>query len=508
LDQLGKYQLIRKIATGGMAEVFLAKAAGPTGFQKKLVVKRILPHHSEDPSFIEMFLSEAKLAAELNHPNIVQIFDFGEVGGQYYIAMEYIDGPNLRVLAQRARSVGEPIPFATCAKIISHACEGLAFAHDFKDPETRSALNLVHRDISPDNILLSKVGAVKVVDFGIAKVSTQTHRTKSGVIKGKMAYMPPEQLGRQDMDRRVDVFALGMVLYELLTGQLPFDATSEVSIIQAIMSEEPFAPVSSLRPDVPPELERIALTCLEKDRERRFADCRQLQAALDGYVQSTGETIYPQHLSSLVTRLELEGTDSGPMVLPTPLPSGGGLEATVQKDAAAPSRPHPSSVKLSSASQKKGPHRWLLAAIAVAAMVASYLLLAHFQPQKTTSPIAEALPPIPAARAMETQPAPEPTPPPPAPPEPEREPEPPAPKPAAAAKPKPARKGTLELRIRPFAEVYLNGELLGQTPLRAVSVAAGTHSVRMVNAELGMDVTKEVTVSPNEAKVFKYNLKQ
>src|SRR5690242_18845995 len=152
-----------------MAEVFLAKAAGPMGFEKTLVVKRILPELAEEPAFIQMFLSEAKLAARLTHPNIVQIFDFGESEGAYFLAMEYIDGPSLRMLIKRAVVQELALPATVCARLISLACEGLAFAHDFADPDTGEPLSLIHRDISPDNILLSRQGAVKVVDFGIAK---------------------------------------------------------------------------------------------------------------------------------------------------------------------------------------------------------------------------------------------------------------------------------------------------------------------------------------------------
>jgi serine/threonine-protein kinase len=153
LTHVGKYQLVTKLATGGMAEVFLAKAAGPMGFEKTLVLKRILPHLAEDPRFVEMFLGEARLAAQLNHPNVVQIFDFGESEGVYYLAMEYIDGPNLRALAKRAQRAGVELPPALCAKVASAACDGLAFAHDFVDPNTGEPLHLIHRDISPDNIL-------------------------------------------------------------------------------------------------------------------------------------------------------------------------------------------------------------------------------------------------------------------------------------------------------------------------------------------------------------------
>ena len=257
---LGKYTLVRKLATGGMAEVVLARSDGPMGFQKKLVVKRILPHFGEDQNFINMFLSEARLAAELNHPNVVQIFDFGQTDGTYYIAMEFIDGPNLRALNKAARETVGPISLPLCARIIALAAEGLGYAHDLKN-QAGQPMNLVHRDISPDNVLVSRNGAVKVVDFGIAKASTQPHLTKSGVIKGKLAYMPPEQLAREPLDRRADVFALGVVLYELVCGAMPFDATSEVSIIQAIMGNEPLVRASNKRNDLPPALDTIISKC-------------------------------------------------------------------------------------------------------------------------------------------------------------------------------------------------------------------------------------------------------
>jgi serine/threonine protein kinase len=262
-----------------MAEVFLAKAEGLMGFEKTLVLKRILPHLAEDPGFVEMFLSEARLAARLNHPHIVQIFDFGEAHGQYFLAMEYIDGPNLRVLIQRASERGMALPPAVCARLVAHACEGLAFAHDFADPETGQPLELIHRDISPDNILLSRQGTVKVVDFGIAKAAGQSHRTQTGVIKGKLAYMPPEQVRASPLDRRVDVYALGVVLYELLTGSKPFDAPTDASMMQAILFE-PLVPAGERRSDLPQATEQILERALAKERENRYPDCATFQADL------------------------------------------------------------------------------------------------------------------------------------------------------------------------------------------------------------------------------------
>ncbi|HEX5754055.1 MAG TPA: protein kinase [Archangium sp.] len=299
---LGKYQLVSKLATGGMAEVYLARADGPMGFTKALVVKRILPHLAEDPQFVEMFIAEARLAAQLNHPNIVQIFDFGEADGTWFLAMEYIDGLNLRVLAKRARAVEVPLPPACCARIIASACEGLAFAHDSRDPELGVPLGLIHRDISPDNILLSHQGAVKVVDFGIAKAADQGHRTQTGVIKGKLAYMPPEQLRGAALDRRVDVYALGIVLYELLTGHKPFDATTEASMVQAIL-HEPFIPAEKRQPDLPVALRNILERALAKDRDQRYPDCHVFQADLERFMVSTGEPVGTWHLAQLMKRV-------------------------------------------------------------------------------------------------------------------------------------------------------------------------------------------------------------
>jgi serine/threonine-protein kinase len=300
--ELGKYELVSRLALGGMAEVFLAKAAGPMGFEKTLVVKRILSHLAEDPTFVEMFLSEARLAAQLNHPNIVQIFDFGEADGEYFLAMEYIDGPNLRVLLKKARAVGQPLPPALCARIIACACEGLSFAHDFQDPTTGEPLGLIHRDISADNILVSRQGAVKVVDFGIAKATGQSQETQFGVIKGKVSYMSPEQIRARPLDRRADVYSLGVVFYELLTGRKPFDASTDASLMQAILSE-PVIPAVKHRPDISAPVQHILERALAKDRERRYPDCRAFQLELEEFILSTGRPVGAYELSRFITQL-------------------------------------------------------------------------------------------------------------------------------------------------------------------------------------------------------------
>ncbi|WP_075009043.1 serine/threonine protein kinase [Stigmatella aurantiaca] len=309
--KIGRYEIIRKLAMGGMAEVFLAKAAGPLGFEKTLVLKRILPHLADEPTFVEMFLAEAKLVAHLTHPNIVQIFDFGEADNAYFLAMEYIDGPNLRTLIKRAIALDHPLSPAICAKIVAAACEGLAYAHDFRDPVTQNPMGLIHRDISPDNIMLSRQGTVKVADFGIAKAAGYGPQTQEGVLKGKLAYMAPEQLKAAPLDRRADVYALGIVLYELLTRCKPFEATTDASLMRAILFEE-FVPAQERRPDLPEPLQRILARAVARERDQRYPDCFALQTDLERFVLATGEPLSSFSVSRLITQLGLEPQESAP----------------------------------------------------------------------------------------------------------------------------------------------------------------------------------------------------
>jgi serine/threonine protein kinase len=302
LEQMGKYQLVRRLATGGMAEVYLAKAAGPMGFEKELVVKRILPHLAEDPRFIEMFLAEAKLAARLNHGNVVQIFDFGEQDESYFIAMEYVEGLNLKTLSRRAFQQGTPIAYPLISRMVAMACEGLAYAHDLLDPLSGKPLGFIHRDISTDNILVSMTGSVKVVDFGIAKAANVDLQTQGGVIKGKLSYLPPEYLMGSPINSRADIYALGVVLYELIAGRKPFIAETEDQLVQLIIQAQP-ADIKALRGDVPPLLLQVLERALHKDRESRYANCRQMQADLERFLFQCGEPIGALQIADLVKRL-------------------------------------------------------------------------------------------------------------------------------------------------------------------------------------------------------------
>lgn len=286
-ERFGEYELIKKIATGGMAEIHLARIGGVEGFSRRVVVKRMLPQLAVRPDFVEMFLDEARLAANLAHPNIVQVFNLGQVDGTYFMAMELIDGPHLGALFAHSLRQRRPLPIELCVYTVARAADGLHYAHEQRDPSTGQALNIVHRDISPQNILVSRHGDVKVTDFGVAKAETQQSKTRTGIIKGKVSYMSPEQCLGEPVDRRTDVFALGVVLYELLTRRRLYREKSDLLIMQRITSEE-LKPPSSLNPAVDPELDRIATTALAKAREDRYATTADLSEALDVWLATQG----------------------------------------------------------------------------------------------------------------------------------------------------------------------------------------------------------------------------
>jgi len=284
-EQLGKYQLVKCIARGGMAEIFLARVQGPAGFEKGVVVKRVLPHLSESSEFVQMFLDEARLAARLSHPNIVQIFDFGESDGSYFLCMEHLAGEDLANVVRLAQQAGGTMPFPLAAMVVSAAADALHYAHTLTD-EGGQPLGIVHRDISPSNIFLTYTGAVKVLDFGIAKAQTKAVQTQAGVIKGKLMYMAPEQAKGKAVDGRSDVWALGAVLHEALTGQRLFARDTELAIYHAVL-HDPIPSPSEIEPQIPEELSAIVMRALERDLAQRFASAADLRRALDTYVTAT-----------------------------------------------------------------------------------------------------------------------------------------------------------------------------------------------------------------------------
>lgn len=271
-SQIGPYRLREKIAQGGMAELYIADYVRQDGFRRQVAIKRVLPHLSENDDFIKMFIREARLAALLQHPNIVQIFDFGKIQNTYVIAMEYIKGLNLGQIMAHLQA---PLPVDMAIFVIMKISLGLDYSHKRKDDETDQPLGIVHRDISPQNILISYQGEVKISDFGISKATTEPSLTQAGVIKGKLAYLSPEQaLGRQ-VDHQADIYSLGLVLYEILTGNRLYQFDSDIEAIRTI-PEMVIPPLCSVRPDLPQGLERIVMKCLEKDKTQRYIDAMAL----------------------------------------------------------------------------------------------------------------------------------------------------------------------------------------------------------------------------------------
>jgi serine/threonine-protein kinase len=309
VGSIGRYRIVKKLATGGMAEVYLAKVAGPGGFEKHVVVKQILPQLADSEMYVKMFLEEARLAAQLDHPNIVHVFDFGEVDGSYFLAMEYVEGANLRHVMRWAFRTGHPIPPTLSARIIALACEGLAYAHQFVPPGSDEITRLVHRDVSPENIMLSRTGAVKMLDFGVAKVTSEDNRSKVGSLKGKIAYMPPEQLRGGNIDHRVDIYALGIVLYQALCGKRPYGQATDVALIQAILNEEP-TPLLKHRLDLPDNLLDIVSKAMAKDRADRFQSCEALRDALDAYIAHEGQPANAGQIAQLVSAYQQGMSDA------------------------------------------------------------------------------------------------------------------------------------------------------------------------------------------------------
>jgi serine/threonine protein kinase len=279
-DSFGPYQLIDRVAVGGMAEVFKAKRAGVEGFEKIVALKRILPHLSENKEFLDMFVDEAKMVAGLTHPNIVQIFDLGRIESSYYIAMEYVHGRDLRTTIKRAHDKGLRMPLDLSLRVVSQVCSALEYAHRKKDPRGRP-MEIVHRDVSPQNILITFEGNVKLADFGIAKAATKASNTDRGALRGKLLYMSPEQAWGRSIDHRSDVFSLGIVLYEMVTEQKPFMASGSEMTILEMVRKCLVTPPRDINPRVPEALDRVIMKALARNPDERFQDAGQLQRGIE-----------------------------------------------------------------------------------------------------------------------------------------------------------------------------------------------------------------------------------
>ena len=301
--QFGKYRVFARLATGGMAEIFLAKQPGIGGFRKTVALKCILPHLAKEEQFVQMFLDEARIAACLEHPNIVRILEIGETGGVYFIAMEYIRGQSLREFRKRLYKQRPPVasPYAASAAVLAQSAAGLHYAHTAVDDDGYP-LRVIHRDISPTNLLISLNGVVKVVDFGVAKATTQQHHTSAGTIKGKYRYMSPEQIANKELDCRSDIFSLGIILYEMTTNVGLFGRRSEIEVIKAVSEAQVMAP-SKFDRAYPEELEAIVMKALAKDRELRYQTADELRQDLERFMHSSGEFFGNAQLAEVMQEL-------------------------------------------------------------------------------------------------------------------------------------------------------------------------------------------------------------
>ena len=270
--RIGPYLLREQIGLGGMAEVFLADYVREDGFRKTVAVKRVLSHLAQNQDFIKMFIREARLAALLQHPNIVQILDFGKIDDSYFIAMEFVRG---QTLAQLMSTLKQGMAVDQAVFVISQVCMGLEHSHSKKDDKTGELLHIVHRDVSPQNVLVSMEGEVKLNDFGISKANTEPSLTQAGVVRGKFSYLSPEQASGEMVDHRADIFALGVVFHEILSGKRLHEFSNALEAIRTIL-EKTIPPIKELRPEIPEALDAVVMKCLEKDREKRYQRAKDI----------------------------------------------------------------------------------------------------------------------------------------------------------------------------------------------------------------------------------------
>src|SRR4051812_23823779 len=298
---LGRYELLLPIAKGGMAEVWAARLHGTRGFQKVVAIKTILSGAIDDARMEEMFLVEAEIASKIHHPNVVGTIDLGEHEGVLYLVMEWVDGESLNVLMQKAANHGG-VPLAIGVNLIGQACQGLYAAHNLRDDEG-ALLGVVHRDVSPHNLLVTFTGTAKVVDFGIAKATSLASSTEVGEVKGKFAYMAPEQVRAQAVDARTDLFALGILLYQITTGKHPFRGESPAETLHNICAAGPPTAPSAFVTDYPVELEAVVLKALAKDPEQRFSSANEMLSALERAMPRPLEASFEVEVAEYLKRL-------------------------------------------------------------------------------------------------------------------------------------------------------------------------------------------------------------
>ncbi len=295
-----EYERLTPLATGGMAELLLAARRGAPGFRKLVVLKRVLPVYAADPSFTRMFLREARIAASLDHPNVVQVYDSGTLQGQTFLAMEYVHGVDLRELLRSLAGTDQVVSLPHLLTLAVGICAGLHYVHECRSPKGEP-LGLIHRDLSPSNVLVSYEGAIKLADFGVAAASAESIATRSGAIKGKLAYMAPEQARGDAIDRRADIFGLGAVLYELSTGRRPFVADNDAALLYQVLEAQPEPPSEQVE-GYPAKLEAIVMRALAKDPAARHSTAQALQLELEQLALDLGLPLSPLRLGHYVVQ--------------------------------------------------------------------------------------------------------------------------------------------------------------------------------------------------------------
>jgi serine/threonine-protein kinase len=277
-EEFGSYTVYEQLGVGGMASVHVAESRSSGGFRKRVALKRLLPHAAADPDLVRSFIDEARLVRYLKHANIAQTYDFGKVGDIYFIAMELVAGPTVTQLMRQCDATIGVIPFPITLNILIQLCDALDYAHNLED-EHGKPLGIIHRDVSPPNVIISNTGIVKLIDFGVAKAASSTMQTHVGTVKGKFSYMAPEYLSGQ-LDARVDLWALGAIAHEMLTNRRLFDADEDIKVLDRVKNKE-IVPPSTFNPDVPADLDQIVMTALQRDPSQRWQSAAAMRTALE-----------------------------------------------------------------------------------------------------------------------------------------------------------------------------------------------------------------------------------
>ncbi|HJZ85278.1 MAG TPA: protein kinase [Polyangia bacterium] len=523
----GRYALLTKIASGGMAELFLARQRGPEGFEKLVAIKRILPERSGDAHFVELFLEEARLAARLSHPNIAQIYDLGIEGDSYFLAMEYVSGENLGTLDARAREQGFRVPLPLIVKIAIDVCEGLYYAHHLTDPLGRP-LRVVHCDISPQNVLIGYDGSVKIVDFGIARAAADTRR-QAAEVRGKAAYMSPEQVLGQPLDHSSDLFSLGIILYELLAQRRLF-ARDELAATTHAVREEPIPSLRRFTPEIPPGLEAGVMRSLERNRERRYPDARALQRDLESVLADRGGVPSNAALSEFMSLLFKETLEKRIFVESTMtavIPMTGtqvrAAPTVVEAPPPAERTGGPGPWSAAGTTQVAAPRAGAMGILGVAlGLVVGVMATVWYSRSHTVRPAAIAqdqgaqpsfvMTPVQPPEVMELGPIPDGASPkgPQAPSTPEtgveRRLDPMAIRHARVQRS--VKFGYVAINTEPWSNVRIGGRLLGATPVREVKLPVGRHKFTFENASLKLRVTVPVDVQEGKHVQHRFMLQR